>query len=260
MRLLVATVALLARAAAAGAAEGTPPPPAAFFNDYAHLVPADEAARMNEKLRRFAEETSTQLVVAIFPELPEGAALEDFTVNTAQAWRVGQKKNDNGAVLFVFVKDRKMRLEVGYGLEGALPDAIAKRIIADTVAPEFRAGRPASGLDAGIDAMIAATRGEYKAGPRRPQDGGSVPLVVVLIFLVLLLVFISAASANRTARMGGPSYRSRTYGRNGPFWGGGGFGGGGFGGGGGGGGGGFGGGGFSGGGGSFGGGGASGSW
>jgi uncharacterized protein len=255
VQLLVATVALLARAAAAGAADSTPPPPAAFFNDYAHLVSVDDAARMNEKLRRFAEETSTQLVVAIFPQLPEGAALEDFTVDTAQAWRVGDKKHDNGAVLFVFVKDRKMRLEVGYGLEGALPDAIAKRIIADTVAPEFRAGRPALGLDAGIDAMIAATRGEYKAGPRRARDGGGVPLVVVLIFIVLLVVFVSAASSNQATRIGGPSSRSRTYGRNGPFWGGGGFGGGG-----GGGGGGFGGGGFSGGGGSFGGGGASGSW
>lgn len=258
MRLLVATIALLARAAAAGAADSAPPPPAAFFNDYARLVSSDEAARMNEKLRRFAEETSTQILVAIFPELPEGAALEVFTVDTAQAWRVGDKKHDNGAVLFVFVKDRKMRLEVGYGLEGALPDAIAKRIVADTVTPEFRAGRPARGLDAGIDAMIAATRGEYKAAPRRARDGGDVPLVVILIFIVLLVVFISAASTNRTSRIGGPSSRSRTYGRNGPFWGGGGFGGGGYGGGGGGGG--FGGGGFSGGGGSFGGGGASGSW
>ena len=213
---------------------------------------------MNDKLRRFAEETSTQLLVVVFPSLPEGAALEDYTVNTAQSWRVGQKKLDNGAVLFVFVNDRKMRLEVGYGLEGALPDAIAKRIVADTITPEFRAGRPARGLDAGIDAMIAATRGEYKAPPRRARrDDKRVPPIVILIFVVLMLVFISAAS--RGSGMGGGSYRSRTYGRRGGYWGGlggglaagdsaGGFGGGG------------GGGGFSGGGGSFGGGGASGSW
>ncbi len=255
MSRLLATLALGAIAASAAAAEGGPPPPTAYFTDYAGFVSADEAARMNQKLRRFAEETSTQLLVVVFPKLPEGAALEDFTVNTAQAWRVGQKKLDNGAVLFVFVNDRKLRIEVGYGLEGALPDAIAKRIIAETITPELRAGRPARGLDAGIDALIAATRGEYKAPPRRARGNEQgVPLIVILIFIVLMLVFVSAAS--RGAGIGGPSYRSRTYGRRGGYWGGGGgggFGGGGFGGGGGGGG-------FSGGGGSFGGGGASGSW
>jgi uncharacterized protein len=257
----LATAALLATAVAAGAADALPPPPAAWFNDYASLVSADEAARMNEKLRRFAEETSTQLLVVIFKRLPEGAALEDFTVSTAQSWRVGQKKYDNGAVLFVFVDDRKLRLEVGYGLEGALPDAIAKRIISEVIVPEFRAGRPAQGLDAAIDAMIAATRGEYKAEPRPAAGSGGLPPMVVLIFIVLLFIFISSVSNRAQRRMGGPLYRSRTYGRRGPWWGGG-LGGGGFGGGGwgGGGGGGFGGGGFSGGGGSFGGGGASGSW
>lgn len=256
MRLFLATLALLAQVVATGAAEGLPPPPPAYFNDYASFVSTDEAARMNEKLRRFAEETSTELLVAIFPQLPEGTSLEDFTVRTAQSWRVGQKKLDNGAVLFVFAKDRKMRLEVGYGLEGALPDAIAKRIIADTVTPEFQAGRPARGLDAGIDAMMAATRGEYTAPPRRAEGGGGgVPLIVIIIFMVVLLVFLSNVS--RSGRVGGPLSRGRTYGRGGTSWGGG-FGGGGFGGGGGSGGG--GGGGFSGGGGSFGGGGASGSW
>lgn len=258
MRHFWAAVALLA-AAAARAAEGVPPSPSAYFNDYAGFVPADEAARMNEKLRRFADETSTQLLVAVFPQLPEGAALEDFTVNTAQAWRVGETKLDNGAVLFVFVKDRKMRLEVGYGLEGALPDAIAKRIIDEAVTPELRTGRPARGLDAGIEAMMAATRGEYKAAPRRAQgDGGGVPVVVILIFIVLMLVFISVASS-RASGIGGPYYRGRTYSRRGSDWGGGGLGGGSGGGSGGSGGGGSGGG-FSGGGGSFGGGGASGSW
>jgi len=73
------------------------------------------------------------VLVVLFPELPS-PSLEDFTIRTAQAWRVGQKKLDNGVILFVFVKDRKLRMEVGYGLEGALPDALAARIIADTIA------------------------------------------------------------------------------------------------------------------------------
>ena len=86
-----------------------PPPPAHYFNDAAGLVSADDAARLDAKLRTFDEQTSTQIVAAIFPELPE-PSLEDFTVRTAQSWRVGRKKLDNGAVLFVFVKDRRSRV------------------------------------------------------------------------------------------------------------------------------------------------------
>src|SRR5262249_49419171 len=146
----------------------------------------------------------------------------------------------------------KLRIEVGYGLEGALPDAIAKRIVAETIVPGLRAGNPVAALEGGIDAMMAATRGEYKPPPRAQaaQQGQSVLLVIV--FMGVLVIVLSALSrAQDQSRFG------RTYGRRGPFWGGGGWGGGGFGGGGFGGGG---GGGFSGGGGSFGGGGASGSW
>ncbi|HUG54934.1 MAG TPA: TPM domain-containing protein, partial [Vicinamibacteria bacterium] len=232
-----------------------PSAPARYFNDYARVVPAAEAARLDEKLRRFDEQTSSQVVVAVFPRLPS-PSLEDFTVRTAQAWRVGRGKLDNGAVLFVFVEDRQMRIETGYGLEGALPDATARRIIDERIAPAFRGGDYARGLEAGIDAIVAATRGEYTASPapvrgpeRRPGGGANIFFFLMLLFIVLAL---------RGGR------RSRTYGRRGysggPWWWGGGFGGGGRGGRGGWGGGGWGGGGFSGGGGSFGGGGASGRW
>jgi uncharacterized protein len=245
---------------APSAGQTTPPPPSASFNDYAGLVTASERDRLNAKLRRFADETSTQIVVAVMPELPEDDALEDFTVRTAQAWRAGQKGLDNGAILFVFVKDRKIRIEVGYGLEGALPDAIAKRIIEEQIVPAFRAGNPAAGLEAGVEAMMAATRGEYTAKPRAP---GGKKLLPVLIFFIILIVFLSVASRGGGGRMRGPL--GRTYDHNGwdpgiiiptgrSGWGGSWGGGGGSWGGGGGGGG------FSGGGGSFGGGGASGSW
>jgi uncharacterized protein len=221
-----------------------PPPPAHYFNDGAALVSAGDASRIDAKLRDLDEQTSTQIVVAIFPELPE-PSLEDFTVRTAQAWRVGRKKLDNGAVLFIFVKERLSRIEVGYGLEGALPDAVCKDILQDRLAPEFRAGRYAAGIDAAIDAMIQATRGEYKATGRSaaPSKGipqGCITAIVLALFFGFPLFF---------RRRGW-----RTYGGGGWWtggWGGGGFGGGGWGGGGGG---------FSGGGGSFGGGGASGNW
>lgn len=229
-----------------------PPAPARYFNDYAGVVAPEVVARLDEKLKAFDDQTSSQIVVAVFPELPS-ASMEDFTVRAAQAWRVGRKKLDNGAVLFVFVKDRQMRIETGYGLEGALPDATAHRIIEERITPAFRSGDYAGGLEAGVDAMMAATRGEYTASPApvrgRPQPGG----FGSSFWLVLLVLFIVIAMSRGGRR--GRTYGRRGYYGGGPWWGGG-FGGGGFGGGGGGGG--FGG--FSGGGGSFGGGGASGRW
>jgi uncharacterized protein len=175
--------------------------------------------------------------------VPEGTFLEEYTVAAAQAWKVGQKDRRNGVVLFVFPKSRAARFEVGYGLEGALPDAIASRILREEAIPFFSKGDYSAGIDRAVTAVIAATKGEYRGrGPARNPNarqakGGRVPvgLIVILVLFVLPLL------------LGG---RRRGFFFGGPF-GGGGFGGGG---------GSFGGGGFSGGGGSFGGGGASGNW
>ena len=165
-RALVVLGLLAGRTAGVWAAETLPPPPTAYFNDYAGLVSAADAQRLDAKLRQFAAETSTQIVVAVFPSLPS-PSLEDFTIRTAESWRVGRKDWDNGAVFFVFVGDRKMRVETGYGLEGALPDQLAGRILDEQVRPRFRSGDWAGGLEAGIDGILAATRGEYKAPPPR---------------------------------------------------------------------------------------------
>jgi uncharacterized protein len=253
----LAALVLLVGATAPSWGEELPPPPQAYFNDEAGLVAPDEARRLDQKLRRLDEETSTQIVVAIFPKLPS-PSLEDFTVRTAESWRVGRKELDNGAILFVFVEDRAMRIEVGYGLEGALPDALARRILDDEVAPRFREGDWAGGLEAGIDAIVAAVRGEYTAPAAEKPAGPS--LAAILIVLALVIGFLVLA------RFSGPGPPGRTYGGRGwrrdstrwggAYWGGGGM----WGGRGGGWGGGGGGGGFMGGGGSFGGGGASSSW
>jgi len=238
------------------AEEPLPPAPAAYFNDYAGVVSAGDAARLDAKLGQFAKETSTQVVVAIFDHLPS-PSLEDFTVRTAESWGVGRKETDNGAVLFVFVKDRKFRIETGYGLEGALPDALASRILDERVAPHFREGDWAGGVEAGIDGILAATRGEYKAEPqpRRPR-GVALPTLLILFFFVMLLLWLARQGALHMPS--GRTYSGRGPRRDSSYWGGSSWGG--WGGGGGGSFGGGGGGGFSGGGGSFGGGGASSSW
>ena len=159
---------LICLAAGLRAAEQLPPPPGRYFNDYAHVVPGDVALRLNQKLEDFEKATSSQIVVAVFDKLPPNAALEDFTVRTARSWRVGGKAKANGAVLFVFVQDHKMRVEVGYGLEGTLTDLHTKLIIENDMVPAFRAGLPGSSRPApmssrpGILRVMEDLAGEWR--------------------------------------------------------------------------------------------------
>jgi uncharacterized protein len=255
---LALVLALLAVSASgvAFAALPIPPPPVRRVSDFAGaLLPADRD-RLEARLAEREASSRNQVVVAIFRSL-EGESLEDYSIRLAQAWRIGQKGLDNGVIFLVFLNDRKMRIEVGYGLEGALTDAISSSILSQVVAPHFREGKVAEGIAAGLDAIDAAIKGEYRADGRRASSrDGSIPALIPIGFtlLVILGIIISAQRNAMRARRNGWTGGSRGWG-GGPFIGGGGFGG--FGGGSGGG---SSGGGFSGGGGSFGGGGSSGSW
>jgi uncharacterized protein len=231
-----------------------PPPPKAYFNDYAHVVSSGTAQQLNSTLEDYERRTSNQILVVIYPKMQSDSSIEDYTVRVAQKWGAGQKKRDNGAVLFAFIQDRAMFLQVGYGLEGAIPDALAKQIIDTEIVPRFRAGDYDGGMRAGVAAILAAAQGEYKGtgmtvAESKRQQQQSWQGWGILIFFILLIALSSMG------RRRGYGYSRYGYG---PVmwggWGGRGWGrgGGGFGGGGGGG--------FSGGGGSFGGGGAGGRW
>ncbi|MDD5348780.1 MAG: TPM domain-containing protein [Chthoniobacteraceae bacterium] len=251
------------------AAEVIPPPPKAYFNDEAGVARKETASRLNRELEQFERDTSNQIVVAVFPKMQSDSSIEDYTVRVAHAWRVGQKGLNNGAVLFVFVQDRKMYIQVGYGLEGTLTDYLCSQIINNELKPRFRAGDFDGGLSAAVHAMIAATKGEYKGSgqtvadrntvhPQPRHQGGGFGLIGTLfLFFFIWVIFriLGGISGGNRPSGGGPIFFGDSGGS--------GFGGGGFSGGGGfdsGGGGGGGGGGFSGGGGDFGGGGAGGSW
>jgi uncharacterized protein len=256
-------IAILIFGTVARAAEVIPAAPAHHFNDYANVVPDATAQDLDRKLAEFEKQTSNQIVVAVYPRMQTDSSIEDYTVRIAQKWGVGQKDRKNGAVLFVFIQDRKMYIQVGYGLEGALPDATAKQIIEDEIKPKFRNGDYAGGLTAGIGAIMSATKGEYTARAHSGHGGGSplVGLFIIVIIVVVMMIIASRTSGSRTYTSYGGRRRGGWMGPiiiPGGGWGGrgGGFGGGW----GGGGGGGWGGGGFSGGGGGFGGGGAGGSW
>ena len=129
-----------------------PPPPPRFVYDGAGLLPANQKAALEERVLAISRRSGVQVAVAIFPSL-EGEALEDVTIRVAEAWKPGQKSRDNGAIIALFLKEKKIRIEVGYGLEGAVPDGVAGRIIRDVIAPEFRRGDFAGGLAAGADAI-----------------------------------------------------------------------------------------------------------
>jgi uncharacterized protein len=264
-RLAVLAIFLAAGARADRLDEQIPAKPARYVTDRAGVL-GGTADALNDKLDRFERDTSSQILVWIDRRIPEGFTLEDFTVRAAQKWGAGRAKEDNGIVLFVFTEDRKLRIEVGYGLEGAVPDVTAKRIIDDEITPRFRAGDYPGGVEAGVDALMAAARGEYKGtgrtldDRRRPKTAVASCLPWAFFFGVFVLLpwILRRNRHYRTFR--GDGWSSGVGGfpiifpgkRGGGGWSTGGWssGGGGWGGGGG----------FSGGGGSFGGGGASGSW
>ncbi len=239
------------------AAEVIPPKPAGYFTDYANVVSKDAALRFNEQLAQFERETSNQLVVAVYPKMQTDSDIADYTRRVAQAWGVGQADTRNGAALFVFIEDRKMFIQVGYGLEGVIPDVTAFEITERHIKPRFKANDYEGGLATGIDLMMKAARGEYKGSGKtavesqnRKLDGGFGCLFFIIFVVVVMMVI---ASGSRKKRRRGWGYS----GGGGPFIGGG-WGGGGSGWSGGSSGGGFSG--FSGGGGSFGGGGGGSSW
>ena len=157
--------------------------------DLAGVLTADQISALDSKLRELESTDSTQVAVLIIPSL-EGEALEDYSMRVVEAWKLGQKAHDNGALLFVSVKDRAIRIEVGYGLESELTDARSYQIIHNDMSPRFRAGDFYGGIDAGLTGIAQTVRGTYQAAPepeRRKvrKSGGIFNLLIVMLFPLL---------------------------------------------------------------------------
>ena len=258
--LLLAVLALVAGPAFAQ----TFPPLTRRVVDDAHLLNPQQVAALDAKLAALEQQSQRQLVVATIPDL-QGMPIEDYGYQLGRAWGLGDKQRNDGALLIVAPNDRKVRIEVGYGLEGILTDALSQVIIQREIVPRFKQNDYAGGIDAAVDQLIAQLKlpdDEARKVAEQAQAGvgkGSAPrfdigtvVFLVIFFLFFVLPFI------RAMRGGGRRYGSRPgvmifpgggwgSGGGGSSWGGSDWGGGG-------------GGGFSGGGGSFGGGGASGDW
>jgi len=225
------------------------PPINKYALDYTSTISRNVLNNLNSQLRAIDNETSTQIVFLMISST-EGYPIEMLANELAEKNKIGEKGLDNGILFLVAKNDRKMRIEVGYGLEGALPDALAGSIIRNDVTPYFKRGDYQNGIIAGLTSIVQATRGEYKRNKVRNDDDDEGSGIGGIGFLILLFILIKIFGG-RGGRGGGGLLAGMILGG---MMGGGSNRGGGFGGGS------FGGGGFSGGGGSFGGGGASGDW
>ena len=225
-----------------------PPAPDRWATDEAGFMSRQAVEALDARLESYEKQTGHQLLVWIGRTLGQNEALEDWTVKTFAAWKVGRKGLDDGLVLFIFAEDRKIRIEVGYGLEDKVPDAYAFRVINNVLAPGIRAGKPDEAVDAAVTALFGYISGNESAAGEEPRPArgpstikgvftGIILLIVIIVFItnpsLALWLLVNILSGGGRGRGGG--------------WGGGGWGGGG-------------GGGFSGGGGGSGGGGASGGW
>lgn len=217
-----------------------------WVQDYANILTERQEIYLLEKLKAYYDSTSTEMVIVTENSL-EGDDAFDYSYRLAQSWGIGQQGKNNGLLIYIAMQERAIRIQVAPGLEGAIPDIYAKRVIEEQIKPKFKEERYGEGLNNAIDVLIQMAAGEYKSDGQSGPPG--FPIWLVILIIVILIIIISKNGNNDSK-----TYRNTGRGFQGPIFmprGGGGFGGGGFGGGG------FGGG-F--GGGSFGGGGAGGSW
>jgi uncharacterized protein len=226
--------------------------------DDAGILDAATKANLEAKLSDFERKTTGQLVVVTLKSL-QGTSIDDYGYQLGRHWGIGQKEKNSGALLIVAPSERKVRIEVGYGLEGNLTDAVSRLIIENAILPRFKAGDFAGGITRGVDDIIQVLSGDaeewkVRASRRPDSQGGGLDILLLILFVIVVVIIVSnlgrgGPGSGRAARRGGPVFfpvpsGGWSSGSSGSSWSdSGGFSGG-----------------FSGGGGSFGGGGASGSW
>ncbi|MEI7812420.1 MAG: TPM domain-containing protein [Ignavibacteria bacterium] len=209
----------------------------AWATDYTNTLSSQEISYLNNDLRAFSDTTTNQIIVLMLPSL-NGYPIEDYAYQTVAQNKIGSKKNNNGLLLLIVKDEKKLRIEVGYGLEGAVPDAVSSSIIRNEIKPYFKRGDYFGGIKSGVNAIKAATAGEYKAASERKgtnngKNFGSI--IIFIIIIILSFIFRGRHGGGFVFYGGGSGGGSGSFGSGS-------------------------GGGFSGGGGSFGGGGSSGSW
>ncbi len=174
-----------------------------YVNDYAGMMTANTRSQLAGELRTFEQTDSTQVVILTVPSL-EGEVIEDFGIKVAESWKIGQKGKDNGVILIVSKQDRKVRIEVGRGLEGKLTDLMAGRIIDLVVKPRFKRDDYDGGFTAGVSAIIDATRGEFRAeGNQRAKERDAPPRLLTFLIFGGILVLVLGSMSRVLGAIGG---------------------------------------------------------
>jgi uncharacterized protein len=179
------------------------PNPPRLVNDFVGILSSSDRAQLEQKLRTYNDSTSTQIVVVIV-KTTEPYPIGDFAFQVGRKWGIGQKGKNNGLVLAWATETRKVYIATGYGLEGAIPDAIAKRIISNTIVPAFKQEQYYQGLDEATTEIIQRASGEYKADPNTDAGDGGFPIIFI-VFGIMIIIFIFSRRNNG----GGGSNRNR---------------------------------------------------
>ena len=183
---LIALTLVMLAATASWSAEKFPAPKG-YVNDFAGVIDSASAQEMEAMLADLERRTTAEVAVVTVPDLGEFADVDEYAVNMFAAWKIGKKGEDNGVLVLLSMKERKVRIEVGYGLEGAITDGAAGDIIRDAMAPSFKTGEYGAGLLAGVRAIAAKIP---PGGVQKAKKGGS-HIRFIVMFVVFLLLIIS---------------------------------------------------------------------
>ncbi|MDN3587013.1 TPM domain-containing protein [Pedobacter aquatilis] len=172
-----------------GFAQDFPAKPSTLVNDYSGVLSAEQKDNLERKLVAFDDSSSTQIAIAVLKSVGD-YDINEYAVELGRKWGVGQSGKNNGIMIVVAVGDRKISIQTGYGVEGALPDIYAKRIIDNDIKPNFRAGDYYAGLDEATTSIIKYTKGEYKNDKPRASKGGGTGSIAVIIIIVIVIIII----------------------------------------------------------------------
>lgn len=186
------------------------PNPPRLVTDLTQTLSTEDLQRLEAKLVAIDDSSSNQIAVVIIPTL-NGYPIEDYALSLLRKWGIGNKKTNNGVLLLVAKNDRKVRIEIGGGLEGAIPDITAKAIIDNDIVPYFRVGNFYGGIDAATNSIAKAAVGEYKTAKQKGVKGKKISLLTIFIIIVVIILLISVMSGGNNDKGGGMVSR-RGYG------------------------------------------------
>jgi uncharacterized protein len=167
------------------------PNPPHLVNDASGVLSADQVAILEQKLVALDDSTSNQIVVVLIKSL-DGGAIEEYATKLFREWGIGNKKTNNGVLIIAAIDDRKVRIEVGYGLEGAIPDVTASSIYRNEITPSFKEGNYYRGIDNAINALSKAAVGEYKVKREKKSNGKGGGSVITFLFILFVIIMILA--------------------------------------------------------------------